>query len=45
MTTAVVRRPQAPFSELIDWIESEVPFGLKRIGLTPAIAMEDIGPV
>ncbi|MET0821933.1 MAG: Hsp20/alpha crystallin family protein [Aeromicrobium sp.] len=41
MTTAVARRPQTPFAELIDWIESEVPFGLKRIGLTPAVAMED----
>lgn len=41
MTTAVARRPQGPFAELIDWLEAEVPFGMKRIGLMPSVAIED----
>lgn len=41
MTTAVARRSQGPFAELIDWLESEVPFGLRQLGLTPSVAIED----
>lgn len=41
MTTTVARRTQGPFADLMEWLEGEVPFGLKRMGLTPSVAIED----
>lgn len=41
MTTTVARRSQGPFAELIDWLEAEVPYGLRQLGLAPSVAIED----
>lgn len=41
MTAVVTRRAPAPLTELIDWLESEVPLGMKRIGLMPSVPIED----
>jgi HSP20 family protein len=37
----IARRPQGPFSDLLDWLESEVPYGLRRVGVAPSVPVED----
>jgi HSP20 family protein len=37
MTQSIVRRPQGPFTDLIDWLETEV----RRSGVAPAVPVED----
>lgn len=39
--STIARRPQGPFTELMEWLETEVPYGLKRIGITPSVPVED----
>lgn len=39
--STVARRPQGPFTDLVDWLEAEVPFGLKRMGIAPSVPVED----
>lgn len=41
MTTTIARRPQGPFTDLMEWLEAEVPFGLKRLGIAPSVPVED----
>ena len=37
MTHNIVRRPQGPFTDLMDWLESEV----RRVGVNPTVPVED----
>ena len=37
MAHSIVRRPQGPFTDLMDWIDGEV----RRVGVTPAVPVED----
>lgn len=37
MSHPIVRRPQGPFTDLMDWFESEV----RRVGATPTMPVED----
>lgn len=41
MTTQITRRTQNPFTELMEWFETETPFGLKRMGIVPSVPVED----
>lgn len=37
----VARRSGGPFAEIVDWLESEVPSGLKRLGSASFVPVED----
>ncbi|MRJ77495.1 Hsp20 family protein [Aeromicrobium sp. SMF47] len=37
MTPSIVRRPQGPFTDLMDWLDGEV----RRVGVSPAVPIED----
>lgn len=41
MNTTIARRSQSPFTDLMEWLEAEVPFGLKRMGIAPSVPVED----
>lgn len=37
MSPSIVRRPQGPFTDLMDWLDGEV----RRVGVAPAVPVED----
>ncbi|AWB92342.1 Hsp20/alpha crystallin family protein [Aeromicrobium chenweiae] len=37
MSNSIVRRPQGPFTDLVDWLETEV----RRVGISPSVPVED----
>ena len=41
MNTTITRHSQSPFTDLMEWLEAEVPYGLKRMGIAPSVPVED----
>jgi HSP20 family molecular chaperone IbpA len=39
--TKDVSRVSSPFAEMLDWLDSGAPFGLRSFGLTPYVRVED----
>lgn len=37
MAHSIVRRPQGPFTDLLDWFETE----MRHVGVTPSVPVED----
>ena len=39
--STIARRPQGAMADLLDWLDTGMPFGLKAFGLTPYVHVED----
>jgi HSP20 family protein len=41
LMTTLARRSTSPIAEMLDWIDQGAPFGLRGLGLTPYVRVED----
>jgi HSP20 family molecular chaperone IbpA len=39
--TTLARRSSSPVSDLLDWLDSSTPIGMRGLGLTPLVRVED----